>query len=455
MRILIAEEDPALANFVVKGLEAEHYAVDSSGDGEQARAMATEFEYDLVVLDLNLPRLDGVAILRHVRSKKASLPILILTARSRVEDRVLCLDAGADDYMVKPFSFSELSARIRALLRRSHLAAGSKLVVDDLTLDRVERRVERCGRRVELTSKEFALLEYLMRNAGHRMTRNMIIEHVWNLSFDSATNVVDVYINYLSTAFQAALVSAEHLSYRDFLQRMPEVTYLASCRLDPLGVNAVLQLDLSIAFPIVDLLLGGKGHGETLSREITEIEEQILESVVRIICRELGLTWQSLALEFCFEQRQKSAQIPHLLALDEKTLALSFEITMPDTRGTLNLAVPIVVSNALLRKISADSAYQMPRRSDGSKEQLRKRLLECPFQLGAEVLNISVPLHAMLHLSPGDLLLLPRRADATATLRVGGIPMFSALVVRHGLTRAAQIVERQRQDLSERKDLPK
>ncbi len=196
MRILIAEEDAALASFVVKGLEAEHYAVDSSRDGEQARAMATEFDYDLVVLDLNLPRLDGVSILRQLRSKKPTVPILILTARSRVEDRVLCLDAGADDYMIKPFSFSELSARIRALLRRSHLAIGSKLVVDDLTLDRVERRVERCGRQVELTSKEFALLEYLMRNAGHRMTRNMIIEHVWNLSFDSATNVVDVYINY-------------------------------------------------------------------------------------------------------------------------------------------------------------------------------------------------------------------------------------------------------------------
>ncbi len=197
MRILIAEDDAALASFVCKGLESEHYAVDISAEGEQARAMATEFDYDLVILDLNLPRLDGVSILRQVRTKKPSVPILILTARSRVEDRVLCLDTGADDYLVKPFSYSELSARIRALLRRSHMPAESTLVVDDLTLDRVERRVERCGRRVELTSKEFALLEYLMRNAGRRITRNMIIEHVWNLSFDTATNVVDVYINYL------------------------------------------------------------------------------------------------------------------------------------------------------------------------------------------------------------------------------------------------------------------
>src|SRR5262249_7765260 len=125
MRILIAEDDTALAGFIRKGLEAEHYAVDVSSDGEQARALAAEFDYDLVVLDLNLPRLDGISILRDVRGRKPNIPILILTARGRVEDRVLCLDAGADDYLVKPFSFSELSARVRALLRRSRLPSES------------------------------------------------------------------------------------------------------------------------------------------------------------------------------------------------------------------------------------------------------------------------------------------------------------------------------------------
>jgi len=197
MRVLIAEDDPALASFVKKGLEAEHYAVDTSADGEQARALAGEFNYDLIVLDLNLPRIDGVAILRYLRTRKPSVPILILTARNRVEDRVQCLDLGADDYVVKPFSFAELSARIRALLRRSHVPAESVLAVEDLKLDRVERRVERAGQRIELTSKEFSLLEYLMRNAGRRITRAMIIEHVWNLSFDTSTNIVDVYVNYL------------------------------------------------------------------------------------------------------------------------------------------------------------------------------------------------------------------------------------------------------------------
>src|SRR5580658_7152135 len=199
MRILIAEDDSALASFVKKGLDAEHYAVDVSNDGEQARAMAGEFDYDLVVLDLNLPRLDGVAILRYLRTRKPSMPILVLTGRTRVEDRVQCLDLGADDYLGKPFSFTELSARIRALLRRCHMPAESVLTVEDLKLDRVERRVERAGRRIDLTVKEFALLEYLMRNAGRRITRAMIIEHVWNLSFDTCTNVVDVYVNY-STA---------------------------------------------------------------------------------------------------------------------------------------------------------------------------------------------------------------------------------------------------------------
>ena len=197
MRILIAEDDAALASFLKQGLQAEHYVVDVSSDGEQAQNLALEFDYDLVILDLSLPRLDGLSILRHIRTRKTAVPILILTGRTRVEDRVLCLDSGADDYLPKPFSFSELSARVRALLRRSHVPAELVLAVEDLKLDRVERRVERAGQRIELTSKEFGLLEYLMRNAGRRITRAMIIEHVWNLSFDTCTNIVDVYINYL------------------------------------------------------------------------------------------------------------------------------------------------------------------------------------------------------------------------------------------------------------------
>jgi len=197
MRILIAEDDEALAGFVRQGLEGEHYTVDVCADGEQARSAATDVEYDLLILDLNLPKLDGINVLRHVRSKKPSIPVLVLTQRAKIEDRVQCLDTGADDYLGKPFSFTELSARIRALLRRSHLPSESVVTVFDLKLDRVEHRVERAKVRIELTTKEFALLEYLMLNAGRKVTRSMILEHVWNLTFDTATNVVDVYVNYL------------------------------------------------------------------------------------------------------------------------------------------------------------------------------------------------------------------------------------------------------------------
>jgi DNA-binding response OmpR family regulator len=197
MRILVVEDDAALSSFIRKGLEAEYHAVDVASDGNQGRSMALGVDYDLVVLDLTLPGIDGLSVLKSLRLQKANLPVIILTARSKIEDRVQCLDSGADDYLIKPFSFLELSARARALLRRSHLPSESVLNVRDLSLDRVERKVARAGRNIELTTKEFSLLEYLMRNAGRRLTRAMIIEHVWNLTFDSTTNVVDVYINYL------------------------------------------------------------------------------------------------------------------------------------------------------------------------------------------------------------------------------------------------------------------
>lgn len=198
MRILLAEDDSALAHFLRDGLEAEGYHVDVSPDGERALASLRQTDYDVVVLDLNLPGLDGVSVLRRTRVLRPALPIVILTARTRIEDRIRCFDAGADDYVAKPFSFAELSARIRALIRRSHLPSEAVLTVGDLRLDRVARSVQRAGRPIELTSKEFELLEYLMRNAGHRVTRAMIIENVWKMAFPvAATNVVDVYINYV------------------------------------------------------------------------------------------------------------------------------------------------------------------------------------------------------------------------------------------------------------------
>ncbi len=197
MRILVVEDDRALGSFVKKGLEAEHHAVELATDGQEALDWLAGAEFDLLILDLNLPKVDGVAVLSQMSPKKADMAVLVLSARSRVEDRVQCLDKGADDYLVKPFSFEELSARVRALQRRGKSAVSSVLQVGDLELDRIERRVTRAGDRIELTAREFSLLEYLMQRAGKRVTRNMIMENVWGLAFDTSTNVVDVYINYL------------------------------------------------------------------------------------------------------------------------------------------------------------------------------------------------------------------------------------------------------------------
>ena len=204
MRLLVAESDPALGTFLQRGFDAEHYAVDLTHDGEQAKSMAQQHHYDLAILDLNLPGTNGLEVLQHVRAKRQQLPILILAGRNQPQERAQVLDLGADDLVLKPFAFSELSARVRALLRRGGRSPESVLHVEDLELNRVERTVKRSGRTIELTPKEFSLLEYLMRNAGQRVTRAQIIEHVWNLSYDTMTNVVDVYINYLRKKIDAS-----------------------------------------------------------------------------------------------------------------------------------------------------------------------------------------------------------------------------------------------------------
>lgn len=185
MRLLVAENDPARATFLHESFGHEHYAVDLTGDGEDAKHWVEEHNYDLVILDLNLVRVEATQVLQFVRAKRRQMPILVLCSRSRAEERVQILDMGADDLVWKPFAFSELSARVRALLRRGGRSAETVLCIEDLELNRVERSVKCAGRAIELTSKEFGLLEYLMRNAGQRVTRAQIIEHVWNLSFDT------------------------------------------------------------------------------------------------------------------------------------------------------------------------------------------------------------------------------------------------------------------------------
>jgi len=197
MRLLVVEDEKKVARFIKKGLEEEGHAVDLAFDGEEGLAMALEQVHDLIILDIALPKMDGLQVLKKLRKGKVPAPVLLLTVRATIEDKVLGLDSGADDYLSKPFAFQELLARIRALLRRKAEAGPPLVQVEDLVLDPARRLVTRGGERVDLTSKEFALLEYLMRNAGRVLSRAMISEHVWNYDFDTETNVIDVYVNYL------------------------------------------------------------------------------------------------------------------------------------------------------------------------------------------------------------------------------------------------------------------
>jgi DNA-binding response OmpR family regulator len=197
MRILIVEDEPKVASFIRRALEEESYAVDVCPDGQQGHDLACEVNYDLIILDLMLPNLPGLGVLKGIRSQKVKTPVLILTARSEVDQRVKGLDAGADDYLTKPFAIEELLARSRALLRRASGETSGIFQIDDLILNPITHEVTRGGHRIDLTSKEYALLEYMMRNAGRVLTRPMISEHVWDLDFDTFTNVIDVYISYL------------------------------------------------------------------------------------------------------------------------------------------------------------------------------------------------------------------------------------------------------------------
>lgn len=197
MRILFVEDDEKILRFVVRGLIAEKYAVDTARNGKQGLEFATSYEYDLIILDLMLPHISGTDILRQIRLTNSTVPVLILTARDSVKDKVKNFEAGADDYLTKPFAFEELLVRIKALLRRGAVNRSNTLTIADLELDRLSQQVKRAGQKIELTSKEYSLLEYLMTNVGRVLSRTMIIDHVWDQSFDGATNIVDVYIRHL------------------------------------------------------------------------------------------------------------------------------------------------------------------------------------------------------------------------------------------------------------------
>ncbi len=197
MRILLVEDEKKVAEIIERGLKAERFAVDVCHYGRAGWEMASTYEYDLIILDLMLPEMSGTEILEKVRRKNAEVPILILTARDTMSDKVKNFELGADDYLTKPFAFAELLVRVKALLRRGPVNRSSVLRVGDLEIDRLSQSVRRGGRKIELTAKEYSLLEYLATNPGRVFSRTMIIEHVWDQSFQGLTNIVDVYVRHL------------------------------------------------------------------------------------------------------------------------------------------------------------------------------------------------------------------------------------------------------------------
>jgi two-component system OmpR family response regulator len=195
MRVLVVEDDRKIASFVVNGLKQSGFAVDGCADGEEALAMARSVTYDAAVVDVMLPKLDGLSLIQTMRREKMTVPVIILSAKATVDDRIRGLQAGGDDYLTKPFSFAELLARVQALIRRaSQTSEPTRLIVGDLSLDLLTRQVARDGAYIELQARELSLLEYLMRSAGRVVTKTMILEHIWDYSFDPQTNVVDVLV---------------------------------------------------------------------------------------------------------------------------------------------------------------------------------------------------------------------------------------------------------------------
>jgi len=197
MRLLVAEDDPNIRSFIARGLREASYAVDLAVDGEQALYMASISDYDVIILDVMMPEIDGYTVCRQLRQDGVTVPIMMLTARDATDDRVKGLDEGADDYLIKPFAFDELLARLRALLRRRPNLGSSKIVIADLEIDTIGRRVWRCGTEIGLTSKEYALLEFLAREKGRVVGRAEIAEHVWDEQFDPFSNLIDVYVKRL------------------------------------------------------------------------------------------------------------------------------------------------------------------------------------------------------------------------------------------------------------------
>lgn len=257
-----------------------------------------------------------------------------------------------------------------------------------------------------------------------------------------ARNLTSAVGGYLRDKFEVSLVAVEQLAYRDFLARFADVTYYCTFRLPPGDASGILHLDLSLAFPVVDLLLGGLGQMPSGLREVTDIEDSVLEGVGQVICRELQLVWEPLGLQVEFERRQSGAQLLRIMPPQEKTLTLTFDVSMADSKGMLNVAFPSVVSSALLRKLSTELVYQRAHGPAANQENIRQRLLESAVEIELATPTVPVALLDLLSLQPGQILPLHHSIDEPATLRVQGHDCWLARPVSSGNhRRAAQLLE--------------
>jgi flagellar motor switch protein FliM len=246
---------------------------------------------------------------------------------------------------------------------------------------------------------------------------------------------------YLRVSFEVKLVSVEQLVYSQFLERIPEVTYMMAFRVEQMMAPAAWQIDHSLVFPLVDILLGGVGHCEILTREVSEIEDQIMEGVARIICRELGAAWTVLGANLSLDGRQSPAQVPRFLPSTEKTLCMSFEVRLAEATGMLNLILPVSISNTLLRKLSADSLHAKPRSADVTREHMTAKMLDCSFPIELGITAIKLPINTVAGLVPQSVCNLGVDVRKPASLVIAGREAFDANPVRHGRLRAAQLGE--------------
>jgi flagellar motor switch protein FliM len=265
------------------------------------------------------------------------------------------------------------------------------------------------------------------------------VRAISNLHESFARNLTNALGAYLRVVFEVNVVSVEQLTFREFLQRIPDLAYLATFQVKPMGATAALDLEPSLVFPIIDLLLGGVGRMNDQEREITEIEEGIMEGVVRILCSELQTAWASLSSTFEFDERLQPAQLQRLMPPGDKTLCLSFEIHMPESHGVMNVAFPAVASNALLRKLAQDGGYSHHRGPSSSRQRMTEHSLSFPFEFSLAMPSTKLPIRVLLDLKAGDVIPFPHRTDLPIEGIVSGRALYEAFPMRAGSQRASKI----------------